>query len=266
MPRHKLLAIRPRGAQARRLQQGLLDYHDFRAGRETDPLRQQIDALGRWQTERLKQTHCDLYSAPRYRQGLDFLLEDLYSPRAFTQRDEDFERVFPALVRLLPETALQIVANLVELNLLTQQLDRQLVQVLHHEMEVPALDRQTYAAAFRAGDADSRYRQVALVADIGTGLQRYVDSRSLRLALRMTEGAAQVAGVGELHNFLTRGFRVFREMQGVDRLLTQIVSRETWILQQMLAGEALPAELPTELSARVPRPVQAGPVKPSSWS
>lgn len=247
MPRHKLIAIQPRGPQARRLQQGLLEYHDFRATRAADPLRQEIDALGRWQSERLKQTHEDLYTSPQYRHGLDFLLEDLYNPRAFTQRDEDFERVFPTLVRLLPETALEIVADLVVLNLMTQQLDRQLVQILHHEMGAPALSRATYAEAFRQGDTQQRYTQVALVAAIGKGLQRYVDSRSLRVALKMTEGAAHMAGVGELHQFLTRGLRVFREMKGVDRLLKKIVSRETWILEQMLAGHPLPARAPADL-------------------
>lgn len=246
MPRHKIVAVRPRGPQARRLQQGLLEYHDFRALRASDPLREQIDALGLWQGERLKQTHSDLYGSPLYRQGLDFLLEDLYCPRAFTQRDEDFERVFPTLVRLLPESALQIVANLVELNLLTQQLDRQMVQVLHQDMGAPPLNPDTYAEAFRRGDSQERYRQVDLVADIGQGLQRYVDSRSLRVALKMTEGAAQMAGVGELHRFLTRGFRVFREMKGVDKLLETIVSRETWILERMLAGEPLPVVVPED--------------------
>ena len=245
MPRHKLIAIRPRGPQAQRLQRKLLDYNDFRSIRNADPLRQYIDELGQWQAQRLKQTHDDLYYSPSYREGLNFLLEDLYTPRAFTQRDEDFERVFPTMVRLLPESALAIVADLVELNLLTQNLDRQLVHVLHYEMGGPELENSAYAEAFRRCDnADSRYRQVRLVAQIGQDLQRYVDSRSLRVALKMTEGAAQMAGVGELHQFLRRGFRIFREMKGVDRLLDKIVRRETWILEQILAGQTLPEELP----------------------
>lgn len=258
MPRHKLVAVRPRGPQAQRLQHGLLAYHDFRNSRDADPLRDEIDALGRWQAQRLKQTHHDLYHSPHYRQGLDFLLEDLYTPRAFNQRDEDFERVFPTLVRLLPESALRIVADLVELNLLTQQLDRELTHVLHQDLGAPALDRKSYAEAFRhCGNPDLRYRQVNLVAAIGTGLQRYVDSRSLRVALKMTERAAAMAGVGELHRFLTRGFRVFREMQDVDRLLDKIVRRETWILEQILAGHALPEDVPdseTQTTHAVRRP------------
>lgn len=248
LPRHKLIAIDPRGAQAQRLQQALLEYHDFRGTREAGPLREQIDELGQWQAQRLKQTHDDLYRSPQYRQGLNFLLEDLYNPRAFTQRDEDFERVFPTMVRLLPESALRIVADLVELNLLTQQLDRQLVQVLHSEMGAPLLDRHTYAEAFRrCGNPEQRWQQVRLVAGIGKGLQRYVDSRSLRLALTMTERAAEMAGVGELHHFLTRGFRVFREMKGVDNLLDKIVCRESWVLEQILAGHSLPDCLPERL-------------------
>lgn len=246
MPRSKLVAVNPRGHQARRLQDNLLAYHDFRSYRDSDPLRADIDSLGRWQAERLKRTHKDLYRSAEYRQGLDFLLEDLYAPRAFAQRDDDFERVFPTMVRLLPEATLETVADLVELNLLTQQLDRQLVHTLHREMGAPALDRATYAEAFRRDDPASRRRQIQLVADIGADLQRYVDSRTLRIALRMTERAAEMAGVGDLHHFLTRGFQVFREMRGVDRLLDIIVRRETWILEQILAGAPLPVEVPPE--------------------
>lgn len=245
MPRHKLVAVRPRGPQAQRLQQALLAYNDFRRVRDSDPLRRQIDDLGLWQAQRLKETHDDLYRNPGYRQGLNFLLEDLYAPQALAQRDEDFERVFPTLVRLLPESALAIVADLVELNLLTQELDRQLTHVLHGEMDDPVLSRQTYAEAFRrCNNKDQRYRQVRLTAQIGSDLQRYVDSRSLKVALKMTASAADMAGVGELHRFLTRGFRVFREMKGVDQLLDKILRRETWILEQILAGRPLPEEVP----------------------
>lgn len=248
MPREKLVAIQPRAPHARRLQKGMLEYHDFRSQRDAAPLRRQIDELGLWQSQRLKATHRDLYQTPHYREGLDFLLEDLYNPRAYERRDEDFERVFPTMVRLLPDSVLAIAADLVELNLLTQKLDRQLAHVLHHDLPAEALNRESYAEAFRkSADVDQRYRQIALVAVIGANLQRYVDRRSLRVALRMTEGAAEMAGVGELHRFLTRGFRVFREMQGVDRLLEQIVRRETWVLEQIMAGHALPAELPEDI-------------------
>lgn len=245
MPREKLVAIQPRSTEARRLQKSMLAYHDFRASRDDEPLRRQIDELGLWQSRRLKETHRDLYLAPQYHDGLDFLLEDLYNPRAYNRRDEDFERVFPTMVRLLPDSVLAIAADLVELNLLTQQLDRQLAEVLHHDLQASALDCVSYAEAFRrSAEAAQRYRQIELVAVIGENLQRYVDRRSLRVALRMTEGAAEMAGVGELHRFLTRGFRVFREMRGVDRLLERIVRRESWILEQIMAGHPLPTELP----------------------
>lgn len=247
MPRHKLVAINPRGPQALRLQRSMLDYHDYRQSRDADPLREHIEAIGRWQAERLKQTHSDLYESPHYREGLNFLLEDLYNPRSLEQRDEDFERVFPVMIRLLPESALQIVADLVELNLLTQDLDRKLVHTLHDEMGAPALTRETYAEAFRRSDSGRRRHQMRLVAEIGNGLQRYVGSRSLRFALKMTEGAAGMAGVGQLHHFLTRGFAVFREMKGVDNLLNRVVSRETWILEQILAGHPLPEAVPADI-------------------
>ena len=77
--------------------------------------------VAQWQSERLKGTHADLYSQARYHAGLDFLLQDLYSPGDFYQRDDDIDRIFPKLIKLMPDSILDLVSSLVELDHLTQK-------------------------------------------------------------------------------------------------------------------------------------------------
>lgn len=256
MYRHKLTQTRPRSATARHLQHQLLSYHDFRQTRQNHPLADLTDALGQWQAARLRATHRDLYLMPRYQEGLDFLLDDLYAPRHFTRRDDDFDRIFPTLVRLLPDRALATLGQLVELNLISQQLDLNLAGALHRHLGVTdraamaQLSYSDYARGYRyCSDHDKRLRQIELVAGIGQELERYVANRALRMALRACERPAAMAGLEELHRFIREGCRVFRDMNGVDELLSQVVSRENWLLAQMLAGEPLPQRLPAQLAA-----------------
>lgn len=238
MYREKLTQTRTRTANAGRLQALLIDYHDFRQRRDNEPEATAVAALCQWQAERLKDTHRDLYQDARYRPGLDFLLEDLYSPQALTARDDDIDRVFPVMVKLLPDALLKTVSELVELNLLTQRLDRMLAAVLFSRMGCRYIDPGVYAEAYRrTGQRHERLRQIQLVANIGDDLDRYVGSRTVSFALSITQGAAEMAGLGELHGFLRRGFAAFRAMEGVEDLLSQIVIRESAVLEGLFQGD-----------------------------
>lgn len=250
MYRYKLTQTQPRSASARHLQRLMLGYHDFRQERQDHPLSDAVEALGAWQAERLRHMHDDLYTSPRYQEALDFLLDDLYSPREFSRRDDDIDRIFPYLVKLLPESALHTLSQLVELNLMSQRLDLAMTQWLVREQQwevdtMPGLTREAYAQAYRhCGTPEERRRQITLVDAIGRDLEHYVSNRSLRMALRMMERPAKMAGLGELYDFISEGVHAFRAMGGVDELLDRITEREIWVMQEMLAGKPLPAELP----------------------
>lgn len=256
MPKEKLVNTSVHSENALRLKTLLLDYHEHRELRAVHPLRERIRELSEWQAERLKRTHQDLYHHPKYHEGLDFLLRDLYAPKDFSQRDDDIERIFPVMVKLLPDSVLYTVANLVELNLLTQQLDLALAEQLFTRMNITQITEPAYAEAYYLCDNKAlRLHQIQLIANIGNDLEQYVHSRFLAFTLRMTAGPAELAGLGELHNFLTRGFHAFRAMEQVEQLLEIIVSRETRILDRIY--ERAPAPFDLQAPDPVPVPAQA---------
>ena len=249
MYRERLVATSTHSDSARRLQQLLPDYHDFRQHKAAHPLLEQTFLIADWQAERLKATHADLYRHPGYHTGLEFLLTDLYAPAGMTRRDDNIDRVFPKMVKWLPDNLLDTFAGLVELNLITQQLDLELAELCHHQGLSPAsLGRDDYCEVFRSSQRmEHRERQIYLVAEVGQQLDRYVRNRTLGWLLSMSRAPAEMADLTDLHSFLHRGYSAFRKMDDVDLLIDRLVTRERKVMDNILNRRPQPFDLPGDL-------------------
>ncbi|GGE53350.1 hypothetical protein GCM10011533_02220 [Streptosporangium jomthongense] len=249
MYRERLVGTEVRSESAYRLQQLLLDYHDFRQHKAGHRLLESTFLIADWQAERLKSTHQDLYQHPGYHAGLEFLLTDLYAPAAMSRRDDNIDRVFPKLVKWLPDNQLDTLAGLVELNLITQQLDLELAELLD-ERGIPArsVTRERYCEVYRASQRlEQRRKQVVLVADVGERLDRYVRNRTLGWLLSISRTPAEMADLSDLHNFLHRGYSAFRKMDKVDVLIDRLVTREKQVMDNIINGHPEPFSLPGDL-------------------
>lgn len=249
MYRERLVATEVHSDSAHRLQLLLIEYHDFRQRKADHPLLEDTFRVAEWQAERLKQTHQDLYRHPGYHTGLEFLLTDLYAPAHMTRRDDNIDRVFPKMVKWLPNSLLNTFAGLVELNLVTQQLDLELTEQLAQQ-GVPrdAITNEQYCTAFRAShNLTQRQRQIALVAEVGQQLDHYVRNRTLGWLLSMTRGPAEMADLSDLHSFLHRGYTAFRKMEDVDSLIERLVTRERQVLDNIFNEHPAPFSLPKDL-------------------
>lgn len=249
MYRERLVATSVHSNSARRLQQLLLDYHDFRQHKARHPLLEHTFLIAEWQAERLKATHADLYRHPGYHTGLEFLLTDLYAPAGMTRRDDNIDRVFPKMVKWLPDNLLDTFAGLVELNLITQQLDLELVELCHNRGLSPdSLTGEDYCRVFRSSQRmEHRERQIALVAEVGRQLDRYVRNRTLGWLLTMTRAPAEMADLSDLHSFLHRGYSAFRKMDDVELLIDRLVTREKRVMENILNSHPEPFSLPDDL-------------------
>jgi hypothetical protein len=100
------------------------------------------------------------------------------------------------------------------------------------------LDVASYCAAYRACDnRPERMRQIALISHVGRSLDHYVGKPLVRSALNAMRRPARVAGLGALQDFLERGFASFAEMRGADEFLSLIETRETALMNAILAGD-----------------------------
>lgn len=246
MYRERLVTTQVHSDSARQLQKMLIDYHDFRQHKQAHPLRESVFLVSDWQAHRLKTTHQDLYEHPGYHAGLEFLLTDLYAPTGMTRRDDNVDRVFPKMVKWLPKHLLSTLAGLVELNLITQQLDLELAELLDERgIATSRLTIEHYCQVFCASQRlEQRQRQVTLVADVGQQLDRYVRNRSLGWLLSMSRAPAEMADLSDLHDFLHRGYSAFRKMNQVNLLIHRLVTREQRIMDNILNHCPEPFTLP----------------------
>jgi len=222
--------------------------HEERAGNPI--LAGALERLADWQARRLGATYADLAADPRYSAAVRFFQNDLYGAADFSRRDADLARVVPMLVRVLPENVIMTLAAAMELNALSQELDRVLLAQLPRANGYFTVVE--YCKAYRrAGNYPLRHRQIRLIVDIGTAIERSVNNAFVRTALTMMRQPARLAGLSALQDFLERGFAAFRRMEGAQTFLATIKERETQLLEAIADGATDP--FPDPLTSRLPQ-------------
>lgn len=193
-----------------------------------------VKALKAYQHGRFARCYADLLSDARYTRAARFFLDDLYGPHDFTDRDAQFARVVPALVRLFPSSVIRTVRTLSELHALSETLDTSMAENLDGNW----IDQPAYARAWTlAGSRGGRSRQIAAMHEIGLSLERLNRNPLLRHSLRMMRGPARAAGLSALQTFLENGFDAFRSMRGAGVFLDLIRQRETALAAMLFDGD-----------------------------
>jgi hypothetical protein len=200
----------------------------------------EVARVKRWQQARLTRTYADLLADARYAQATTFFLEELYGDKESAIRDRDLIRMYPTMKRLLPQFAFDTVTHALALDVLAEEFDQSLAKPLAGAEITVA----RYCAAFRAaGRKDDRLRQVALMRQVGDGLDLVVKKPFIYSTLKMLRGPSKLAGLGEMQRFLEAGFTAFRAMNGADYFLKTIAERETQFIEAIFAGSNEPYDV-----------------------
>jgi hypothetical protein len=186
-------------------------------------LAERVRGIKAYQHTRFVTTYSDMLAHQRYARAARFFLEDLYGPGDFAQRDDQFVRIVPAMVRLFPQEIVHTVQSLAELHALSETLDSAMAAVLPTATPTEA---QYHAAWYAVGQPQAREQQIALMLAVGAALDRYTRNPLLRHSLRLMRSPAHAAGLGDLQRFLETGFETFRDMRGAQEFLSTIASRE----------------------------------------
>ena len=224
---------------AARILQSLAAVDTERRRRDESPaLRATVAALKAYQQKRFAHTHASLLAHPRYGRAANFFLNELYGPQDFTQRDAQFSRIVPALVRLFPADIVATVESLAAVHALSEHLDTAVA--IHLGGAAPA--RASYVRAWQAaGEPAARARQIELVMSVGEALDRHTRSFVLRASLKAMRGPARAAGMGALQAFLEAGFDAFGAMGGAREFLSAIRARETALATRLFDPAAVAA-------------------------
>ena len=195
-----------------------------RSARQQDAsLDSRVVAIKAYQQRRFEQTYADLLTHPRYAGASNFFLHELYGPNDFTQRDAQFVRIVPALVRLFPTEVVKTVEALAALHAMSERFDT----LMARQLDSPSVDPQRYCRAWQlCGDRAGREQQILLMEHVGRSLDSLTRNPLLRHSLRLMRAPARAAGMVALQSFLESGFETFRTMRGADEFLAWIGERE----------------------------------------
>ncbi|HXA48472.1 MAG TPA: hypothetical protein VNW52_12630 [Burkholderiaceae bacterium] len=196
-------------------------------------------ALRSFQSARMAVTHADLLASDETRDAAQFFLDDLYGTHDFTQRDADIERIIPMMESLMPVSALQTIAEAIELDALSEALDRAMAVSLGEQF----IEADYIAAYRKVASRTERESQIAHIQSVGRSLCELVRIPLIGGTLAMMRVPAMLAGLHELHSFLNRGFGAFKKMRKPKDFVATIVMRETAILDNMYAQKPQPFDL-----------------------
>lgn len=185
--------------------------------------------LKRFQAERLRGTYADLHGQMRYRAAVEFFTQDLYGERDFSQRDADLQRIVPAVAKLFPLEALATLDAALRLHALAEELDATMC-----EHNTGPWRDDSYRAAWQAtGREAERFMQLELIRHVGQALDKLVKLPMIGLSLKGMAAPAALAGLTELHGFLSRGFAAFKALNGAKDFLDCIETRETALMREL---------------------------------
>lgn len=231
MKKHEIIALLRRDLKAAMVERQLASTNPVAANARI--------ALRRFQSARMARTHTDLLASDETRAAAQFFLDDLYGAHDLTQRDADVERIVPMMERLMPVSALQTIAEAIELDALSESLDRAMAEKLGAKFA-----EEDYIDAYRktASRAD-RESQIVHIQSLGDSLCELARVPLIGGTLAMMRGPAKLAGLSELHHFLDRGFSAFKQMRKPKQFVTTIVEREAAILENLYANKAEPFDI-----------------------
>jgi hypothetical protein len=201
------------------------------------PTPPRLDELKEWQARRLAATYADVAAQPRYRAATAFFLDDLYGAKDFSRRDQAMMRILPVMARILPQKAVETAALAIELEAVSESLDQRLAAALPPgPIDVPG-----YAKAYRESSTRAeREHQIELTEAVGLRLDALVRKPLVSGTLKLMRQPARMAGLGDLQDFLERGFAAFRDMKGAEEFLALLRERETTILNRLFSSRPEP--------------------------
>ncbi len=194
-----------------------------------------ITALRQLRVSRMRDSYADFAQQQRYQKAVKFVLEDLFGPNDLSYRDKQLQKAKSAMLKILPNDMLATVAKAVQFTVMSIRLDMAIAKQLQlHQVSPNDLNNHHYQQALQlATDYQECLQHTEQVAAIGYEIEIVIRKPFVSTALKMCRKPAQLMGLGELQNYLERGFEAFKTMRGSDFFLNSFVEREKQCLDAL---------------------------------
>lgn len=200
-------------------------------------LREIYQAFIDWQLDYLLQYFEDMQARPDQAAAVAFIISDLAGVE-ISQRDQEFAKVVPMMVRLLPKNVLASAAAAMRLNASVLENNLAICQSIDaaHLLSGKVRERE-YAEACRCVTSYEECMElVGLTVELGHELQHAIEIPMIGVTLKAMRGPARLAGIGALQSFLETGFKTFAALENVDQFLSEIEQRMERIFRRIYRG------------------------------
>lgn len=208
---------------------------------ENPELKEHIRIVSEWQSNRIGETYDDVAALSRYDLALSYFKDDMYGAKDYSKRDADVKKVYPVVERIMPNRLFYILVFIMELNALSMELDEAQAIALREMGKIDNFNADDYAEAYRtSASREDRQKQIDLVLTVGEELDKLAGKNYLGGVLKLSHKPAHGLGLGELHEFLERGYKAFMKMKGATAFIKVIRQREEAILDKIFTKQTEP--------------------------
>lgn len=188
-----------------------------------------------WQNNYMLQFYDDFCVTKENTAAVDFVVSEL-TGIGISERDHDLARVVPAMVRMLPDKALQTIAVAMELNSRILTINLSICRELFGKLS-PAnkISERNYCLACRqVSRLDEFLELVELTKQVGQSLNYVIELPMIGLILRAMRSPARLAGFSSLQDFLETGYHTFKAIEDVDQFLDDISDRTARVFGKIM--------------------------------
>jgi hypothetical protein len=194
-----------------------------------------LDAVRVSRAARMRNTYADLRAVARYRAATDFLIDDLFGAGNLGARVHQLKAAEAAMLKTMPTALLRMLVEAIHLTTMIVETDITLSGHLRAQGVVAGdLSDVMLAEACLQSIGLDRYKlQIKSVQVLGNEIDAVINKPLVGTALRMCRKPAHLMGLGELQDFLERGFGAFKKMHGAGEFLATFDEREKAIYERI---------------------------------
>jgi len=193
----------------------------------------------------MQRTHAKQFAEKQNVLMSEYFLNRLYGGAEFDALAEQIARLTRyahKAEKLIPDNAIKTGTHGVELAILAVQLDEQVAQQLleyYHPAEslTDEIMRLTY---LKLDQGQDRLKQLAMLDQLGTHLDKYMRSFIVQAAFKMCKGAAEKYRFEVMYEFMQDGFLAMKPLKSAEKFVREFTATERNIIDRVHAGDPQP--------------------------
>ncbi len=203
------------------------------------PLTNKIIKVQRWQIQRMKTMHAELFNQPGHRALAGFLLKRLYSLKDMRRLAHQLNKALTEHIKLekfLPESVRATAELGLELAFITLYLDEQIAIYCLSHGDLELTEDILCTASLELDHFKMRQQQLMLLTRFGEALHAFGKSFLIQSAFKLAKRTAYNRGFSVLYDYLDEGFHAVKAAPSAQQFFAEFTAQEAILMQRVKDG------------------------------